>query len=71
MISTLLTVAISLASLSYGSAIPARRDSGILRLPITAAKGAMKRQVVSPLENIQTGTRYMVECMLIIDPLIS
>ncbi|KAH6694236.1 aspartic peptidase domain-containing protein [Leptodontidium sp. MPI-SDFR-AT-0119] len=61
MISTLLTVAISLASLSYGSAIPARRDSGILRLPITAAKGAMKRQVVSPLENIQTGTRYMVE----------
>ncbi|KAH7383136.1 aspartic peptidase domain-containing protein [Cadophora sp. MPI-SDFR-AT-0126] len=61
MISTLFTVAISLASLSYGSAIPARRESGILRLPITAAKGALKRQVVSPLENIQTGTRYMVE----------
>ncbi|KAH7369496.1 aspartic peptidase domain-containing protein [Rhexocercosporidium sp. MPI-PUGE-AT-0058] len=61
MISTLFTVAISLASLSYGSAIPARREPGILRLPITAAKGAMKRQVVSPLENIQTGTRYMVE----------
>lgn len=64
MISTLFTAAVSLASLSYGSAIPAaRHESGILRLPITAAKGAMKRQVVSPLENIQTGTRYMVECM--------
>ncbi|KAK0114816.1 hypothetical protein ONS95_014296 [Cadophora gregata] len=62
MISTLFTVAISLASLSYGSAIPAaRRESGILRLPITAAKSALKRQVVSPLENVQTGTRYMVE----------
>ncbi|KAG4416051.1 hypothetical protein IFR04_010814 [Cadophora malorum] len=62
MISTLFTAAVSLASLSYGSAIPAaRHESGILRLPITAARGAMKRQVVSPLENIQTGTRYMVE----------
>lgn len=68
MISTLLTVAVSLASLSYGSALPNRRDSGILRLPITTVHTDAtnlsifhKRQSVSQVENVQTGTRYMIE----------
>ncbi|KAK2626212.1 hypothetical protein QTJ16_004474 [Diplocarpon rosae] len=69
MISILSTivVAVSLTSLVSGSAIPnspsLRRDVGILRLPIRVktTKNVNKRQSMNPIENVQTGTRYMVD----------
>jgi hypothetical protein len=70
MISTLLTAALSLSSLSYAFSIPqGKRADGTLRVPVSAkAFSALdvlsslhSRQTVSTVKNVQTGTRYMVE----------
>ncbi|KAI6714856.1 hypothetical protein PZA11_007746 [Diplocarpon coronariae] len=62
------TIAASLTSLGYGSAIPdslsppsLRRDVGILRLPVHATRHSRKRQSPDQVENYMTGTRYVVD----------
>lgn len=73
MISTLLTSAFLLSSLTIASAVPNnfKRDAAVVRLPVAAIKInatdllSYKRQVTADVHNVQTGTRYMVDCKLL------